>query len=168
MSDPFNHPPVNPLPPAITGLFLVIAGIELAFQAGTQGFVGGPQAVGWRLNGETTYALEGSAFIAGAAVQWLRDGLGIIESAPEIEALAGSVPDSGGVVFVPALAGLGPPALAARLSSSAASRSESTVSTTIPGLARSFALLRCRCPMKCQRAPSRSASASAFSTSSCT
>lgn len=65
--------------------------------------------VGWRLDGETTYALEGSAFIAGAAVQWLRDGLGIIESAAEIEALAGSVPDSGGVVFVPALAGLGAP-----------------------------------------------------------
>jgi glycerol kinase len=65
--------------------------------------------VGWRLNGETTYALEGSAFIAGAAVQWLRDGLGLISSAEEIEALAGSVPDSGGVVFVPALAGLGAP-----------------------------------------------------------
>ena len=56
-----------------------------------------------------TYALEGSAFIAGAAVQWLRDGLGIIQSASEIEALAASVPDSGGVVFVPALAGLGAP-----------------------------------------------------------
>jgi len=65
--------------------------------------------VGWRLNGETTYALEGSAFIAGAAVQWLRDGLGIIKSSDEIEALAASVPDSGGVVFVPALAGLGAP-----------------------------------------------------------
>ncbi len=65
--------------------------------------------VGWRLGGETTYALEGSAFIAGAAVQWLRDGLGIINSAAEIEELAGSVEDSGGVVFVPALAGLGAP-----------------------------------------------------------
>ncbi|MGB0638160.1 MAG: glycerol kinase GlpK [Myxococcota bacterium] len=65
--------------------------------------------VGWRLNGETTYALEGSAFIAGAAVQWLRDGLGLISSAEEIEALAESVEDSGGVVFVPALAGLGAP-----------------------------------------------------------
>ena len=65
--------------------------------------------VGWRLNGETTYALEGSAFIAGAAVQWLRDGLGIISSAEEIETLAASVSDSGGVVFVPALAGLGAP-----------------------------------------------------------
>ena len=65
--------------------------------------------VAWRLNGKTTFALEGSAFIAGAAVQWLRDGLGIIQSASEIEALAGSVPDSGGVSFVPALAGLGAP-----------------------------------------------------------
>ena len=65
--------------------------------------------VGWRLDGVTTYALEGSAFIAGAAVQWLRDGLGIISTAAEIEELAGSVPDSGGVVFVPALAGLGAP-----------------------------------------------------------
>ena len=65
--------------------------------------------VAWRLGGRTTYALEGSAFIAGAAVQWLRDGLGIISKAPEIEALAASVPDSGGVVFVPALTGLGAP-----------------------------------------------------------
>ncbi len=65
--------------------------------------------VGWRLDGKTTYALEGSAFIAGAAVQWLRDGLGIIDSASEIEELAASVSDSGGVVFVPALAGLGAP-----------------------------------------------------------
>ncbi len=65
--------------------------------------------VGWRLGGRTTYALEGSAFIAGAAVQWLRDGLGLISNAPQIEALAASVPDSGGVVFVPALTGLGAP-----------------------------------------------------------
>jgi glycerol kinase len=65
--------------------------------------------VAWRLGGQTTFALEGSAFIAGAAVQWLRDGLGIIQSASEVEALAASVPDSGGVVFVPALAGLGAP-----------------------------------------------------------
>ena len=65
--------------------------------------------VAWQLNGETTYALEGSAFIAGAAVQWLRDGLGLIQSAQEVEALASSVNDSGGVVFVPALTGLGAP-----------------------------------------------------------
>jgi glycerol kinase len=63
----------------------------------------------WRIGRETDYALEGSVFIAGALVQWLRDGLGVIGSAPEIEALAGSVPDSGGVVLVPAFAGLGAP-----------------------------------------------------------
>ena len=60
--------------------------------------------VAWKLGSETTYAIEGSAFIAGAAVQWLRDGLGLIGSAPEIEAMAASVEDSGGVIFVPALA----------------------------------------------------------------
>jgi glycerol kinase len=60
-------------------------------------------------DGKITYALEGSVFVAGAAVQWLRDGLGVIESANEIEELALQVPDSGGVVFVPALTGLGAP-----------------------------------------------------------
>ena len=65
--------------------------------------------VAWRLRGQTTFALEGSAFIAGAAVQWLRDGLGLITTAAEVEALAASVPDSGGVTFVPALTGLGAP-----------------------------------------------------------
>ena len=65
--------------------------------------------VAWRLGDEVTYALEGSAFIAGAAVQWLRDGLGLISSSSEIEALAASVPDSDGVIFVPALVGLGAP-----------------------------------------------------------
>ncbi len=59
--------------------------------------------------GALTYALEGSVFVTGAAIQWLRDGLGIIESAGSSEALAGSVADSGGVVFVPALTGLGAP-----------------------------------------------------------
>jgi glycerol kinase len=63
----------------------------------------------WRIDGKLTYALEGSAFIAGAAVQWLRDGLGVIKSAKDIEALANSVPSSDGVVFVPALAGMGAP-----------------------------------------------------------
>ena len=63
----------------------------------------------WRLDGKTTYALEGSTFIAGAAVQWLRDELQIIQSAAEIEDLAEQVSDSGGVTFVPALAGLGAP-----------------------------------------------------------
>jgi glycerol kinase len=65
--------------------------------------------VGWRMGHETTYALEGSVFIGGAAVQWLRDGLGIISSSSEVEALAASVPDSGGVYLVPAFAGLGAP-----------------------------------------------------------
>jgi len=59
--------------------------------------------------GEPAYALEGSVFIAGAAVQWLRDGLGLIQSAGETEALARSVPDTGGVHFVPAFVGLGTP-----------------------------------------------------------
>ena len=65
--------------------------------------------VAWQLGDELCYALEGSSFIAGAAVQWLRDGLGLIQSSADIEALARSVPDSGGVVFVPALVGLGAP-----------------------------------------------------------
>jgi glycerol kinase len=65
--------------------------------------------VAWRHTDETLYALEGSVFIAGAAIQWLRDGLGFIASAPEVEALAASVPDAGGVTFVPALSGLGAP-----------------------------------------------------------
>ena len=65
--------------------------------------------VAWRIGPETCYALEGSSFIAGAAVQWLRDGLGIIRKASDVEPLARQVKDSGGVVFVPALAGLGAP-----------------------------------------------------------
>jgi glycerol kinase len=65
--------------------------------------------VAWKVDGKVTYALEGSAFIAGAAVQWLRDGLGIIRSADEIEALARKVASSESVSFVPALAGLGAP-----------------------------------------------------------
>ncbi len=65
--------------------------------------------VAWRIGGRTEYALEGSIFIAGAVVQWLRDGLGIIHASAEIEALAAQVPDNGGVYFVPAFAGLGAP-----------------------------------------------------------
>ena len=65
--------------------------------------------VAWRRNGRTAYALEGSVFVAGAAIQWLRDGLGIIARASDIEALAASVPDAGGTYFVPALAGMGAP-----------------------------------------------------------
>ena len=79
----------------------------------------GPQAVrsehnllttpAWQLNGQTAYALEGSVFIGGAVVQWLRDGLGIIKSSAEVEPLAASVPDTAGVYLVPAFAGLGAP-----------------------------------------------------------
>ena len=66
--------------------------------------------IAWQApDGKLTYALEGSVFVSGAAVQWLRDGLGLIESSSEIEALAQSVPDSHGVIFVPALTGLGAP-----------------------------------------------------------
>ena len=79
----------------------------------------GPRAVGstegllttvaWTVEGATAYALEGAVFIAGAAVQWLRDGLGVIKQAAETQALAQSVPDTGGVYLVPAFVGLGAP-----------------------------------------------------------
>ena len=65
--------------------------------------------IGWRIDGRTTYALEGSIFVAGATVQWLRDGLGIIDDPAETERLAGSVDDTGGVYLVPAFVGLGAP-----------------------------------------------------------
>lgn len=65
--------------------------------------------VGWRVDGETDYMLEGSVFMGGATVQWLRDGLGIIQQSSDVEALASSVPDSGGVFLVPAFVGLGAP-----------------------------------------------------------
>ncbi|SPE59986.1 glycerol kinase [Verrucomicrobia bacterium] len=65
--------------------------------------------VGWRIKDQVTYALEGSIFIAGAVVQWLRDGLGLIKTSAEVEALADSVKDNGGVYLVPAFAGLGAP-----------------------------------------------------------
>jgi glycerol kinase len=65
--------------------------------------------VAWRIGGRATYALEGSVFIAGAAVQWLRDGLGIVARAAETQALAESIDDTGGVYFVPAFVGLGAP-----------------------------------------------------------
>ena len=65
--------------------------------------------VAWQREDRVAYALEGSVFIAGAAIQWLRDGLGLIERASDIDALAASVPDTGGVHFVPALSGLGAP-----------------------------------------------------------
>ena len=66
-------------------------------------------SVGWSVGGETSYALEGSVFNAGSTIQWLRDELKLIDSAPECDRLAESVPDSGGVVIVPAFTGLGAP-----------------------------------------------------------
>jgi glycerol kinase len=65
--------------------------------------------IAWKINGEIQYAFEGSIFIGGAVVQWLRDGLGIIKTSAEVEQLANSVKDTGGVYFVPAFAGLGAP-----------------------------------------------------------
>ncbi len=65
--------------------------------------------VAWRVGGRTEYALEGSIFIAGAVVQWLRDGLGLIKTSAEVESLASQVDDNGGVYLVPAFAGLGAP-----------------------------------------------------------
>jgi glycerol kinase len=65
--------------------------------------------VGWRVNGHTAYMLEGSVFMGGAVVQWLRDGLGIIEKSSDVQALAASVPGTDGVCLVPAFAGLGAP-----------------------------------------------------------
>lgn len=65
--------------------------------------------IGWVIGDEITYCLEGGVFVAGAAVQWLRDGLGLIRSSDEVEALAASVPDAGGVYLVPAFVGLGAP-----------------------------------------------------------
>ena len=65
--------------------------------------------IAWKIGDKVNYALEGSIFVAGSVVQWLRDGLGIIKSSSEVEALAESVPDNGGVYMVPALTGLGAP-----------------------------------------------------------
>lgn len=65
--------------------------------------------IGWQIGKDVTYCLEGSVFVSGAVVQWLRDGLGLISSSAEVEPLASGVEDSGGVYFVPALVGLGAP-----------------------------------------------------------
>jgi glycerol kinase len=65
--------------------------------------------IGWKINGKTTYALEGSVFVGGAAIQWLRDGAKIVKTAPGINHLAETVEDNGGVYFVPAMTGLGAP-----------------------------------------------------------
>lgn len=65
--------------------------------------------IAWQINGQVTYALEGSIFIGGAVIQWLRDGLGIINSSAEVEALAAQVPDNGDLYFVPSFTGMGAP-----------------------------------------------------------
>lgn len=88
-----------------TGAFVVMN----TGQARVRSQAGLIETLAWQIPGETTFALEGSCFIAGAAVQWLRDGLGLIASASESETLARRVESSEGVVFVPALSGLGAP-----------------------------------------------------------
>ena len=88
-----------------TGCFMLL-NTGAAPVASSNGLV---TTIAWRIGGRTTYALEGSVFIAGAAIQWLRDGLGILKNAAESQALAESVPDTGGVYFVPAFVGLGAP-----------------------------------------------------------
>ncbi len=88
-----------------TGCFLLMQTGDTP-AASTNGLL---TTVAWQIGDHRSYALEGSVFIAGAVVQWLRDGLGIIERSSDIEALAASVPDSEGVVFVPAFTGLGAP-----------------------------------------------------------
>ncbi|HRE15971.1 MAG TPA: glycerol kinase GlpK [Rhodocyclaceae bacterium] len=88
-----------------TGCFLLMH----TGQSATPSQSGLLTTVASRLNGQLQYALEGSVFMGGATVQWLRDGLGLVKQASEIEALAASVPDTGDVVFVPAFAGLGAP-----------------------------------------------------------
>ena len=65
--------------------------------------------IAWKIGDSVTYALEGSVFVGGAAIQWLRDGIQLINNASESESLATSVPDNGGVYFVPALTGMGAP-----------------------------------------------------------
>ncbi len=88
-----------------TGCFLLMNTGEAA-NASKNGLL---TTIAWRTDGKTEYALEGSVFVAGAAVQWLRDGLGIITNAADTESLAASVSDNHGVYFVPAFVGLGAP-----------------------------------------------------------
>ena len=88
-----------------TGCFLLVNTGERAIPS-KHGLL---TTIAWRIGGRPTYALEGSVFIAGAALQWLRDGLGIITAAADSEPLARSVSDTGGVYFVPAFVGLGAP-----------------------------------------------------------
>ena len=88
-----------------TGCFMILNTGEQALTSNNKLLT----TVGYRLDGKTSYALEGSIFIAGAAVQWLRDGIGIIETAQETEALAASLDSNNGVYLVPAFTGLGAP-----------------------------------------------------------
>jgi glycerol kinase len=88
-----------------TGCFMLMNTEEVAARS-ARGLV---TTIAWRRGGRVQYALEGSVFVAGAAVQWLRDGLGLIRTAAEIEPLAASVPDAGGAYLVPAFTGLGAP-----------------------------------------------------------
>lgn len=88
-----------------TGCFLLMNTGEKPFPP-AEGLL---TTVGWKLNGKTTYAVEGAVFIGGAVVQWLRDGLKFIRSSSEVEELAAQAPDSGGVYLVPAFVGLGAP-----------------------------------------------------------
>ncbi len=88
-----------------TGCFMLMNTGEKAFESKNNLLT----TIAWKINGKTEYALEGSVFIAGAAVQWLRDGIKIISTSKEVEELAAKVKDSEGVYFVPAFAGLGAP-----------------------------------------------------------
>jgi glycerol kinase len=88
-----------------TGCFLLLNTGEAPVSS-THGLI---TTIGWTVNGRVTYCLEGSVFIAGASVEWLRDGLGIIRRSRDVERLAASVADAGGVYFVPAFVGLGAP-----------------------------------------------------------
>lgn len=84
----------------------------MLMNTGTKPVLSGHQlltTIAWKIGNHTEYALEGSVFIGGAVVQWLRDGLGIIRNAAEVEKLAAQVPDNGGVYLVPAFSGLGAP-----------------------------------------------------------
>ncbi len=88
-----------------TGCFLLMQTGEQAVQSKHRLLT----TIAWRIGDRTEYALEGSVFVAGAVVQWLRDGLGLIRASADVESLARSVPDNGGVYFVPAFTGLGSP-----------------------------------------------------------
>lgn len=88
-----------------TGCFMVLNTGEKAVVSRNQLLT----TIGWKIDGKVTYALEGSVFVGGAAIQWLRDGIGLIPNAAITESMARSIEDNGGVYFVPALTGLGAP-----------------------------------------------------------